>query len=376
MNSIIDYVKWRGDLSFEASPFNRIDNLILTQLAYALWDGVLSDSFEEQRTLYDAVDAFFAEGNDDAQKDHGYFASSNLLLLMPLVGISKRFRDVKICGYVNQVEEAVEKQFSAVTFLLDDETAYVAYRGTDSTMVGWKEDFNMSFMYTVPSQNMAISYLHDAIIHLPHMHMYVGGHSKGGNLAVYAAAFLPSVIQSRVLQVFNNDGPGLMSTVVEMDGYQRMKDRIETFVPQSSVFGMILEHEEEYRVVHSNQVSVFQHNAFSWDVLGVDFVYMENVHKSSEALNKAFRDWVSDLSYEDKQKFFDVIFDVINEAGITTTADLRKARLKSSYALLKTYRELSAEDKKLINEGLTYFFKSIGEGMGLPNIPFLNNEEK
>ena len=365
-NNIKDYILWRGDIPLEVSPLNEVDNLILSQLSYALWNEVVSSSFDERLTLSEAIERFFALGKEQIQKTDGYFSSAELIELMALLRDSRRFSEMRICGFVDDTDVESEQQFSAVTILTDEETAYVSYRGTDGSMVGWKEDFNMSFMYTVPSQNMAISYLHDVMVALEGVKVYVGGHSKGGNLAIYASAFIPAVLQPRILAVYNNDGPGLMKTVTEMDGYQRIKDRIRTFVPQSSVIGMILEHEDDFEVVHSSQISLYQHSAFSWNVLGTQFVHAKKIGRNSLALNKAFRDWVSELDYEDKQKFFGIIFDVIAAAGIETTSDLKANKLKGSYMLIKNYNAMNAEDKKLLKEGFRYFLASVGSDLFAP----------
>ena len=365
-SNIKDYILWRGDIPLEVSPFNEVDNLILSQLSYGLWNGVLSSSFSEQLTLSEAIDQFFALGADEKQRKDGYFSSEALLELMPLLRDSRRFSEMRICGFADETDPESEQQFGAVTILTDEETAYVSYRGTDSSMVGWKEDFNMSFMYTVPSQNKAISYLHDVMVALENVKVYVGGHSKGGNLALYASAFIPSVLQHRILAVYNNDGPGLMKAVTEMDGYQRIREKIFTFVPQSSVIGMILEHEDDFEVVHASQISLYQHDAFSWNVLGTQFVQAKKIGRNSLALNKAFRDWVSELSYEDKQKFFDIIFDVIAASGIESTSDLKANKLKGSYMLIRNYNALSAEDKKLLKEGFGYFLASVGNDLFAP----------
>ena len=182
-NNIKDYILWRGDIPLEVSPLNEVDNLILSQLSYALWNGVVSSSFDERLTLSEAIERFFALGKEQIQKTDGYFSSGELIELMALLRDSRRFSEMRICGFVDDTDVESEQQFSAVTILTDEETAYVSYRGTDGSMVGWKEDFNMSFMYTVPSQNMAISYLHDVMVALEGVKVYVGGHYSGGAAA-------------------------------------------------------------------------------------------------------------------------------------------------------------------------------------------------
>ncbi|MBR2685327.1 MAG: DUF2974 domain-containing protein [Erysipelotrichaceae bacterium] len=371
MSNILDYVDWRGDLSYQVAPFNDIDNLIYTQLSYALWDGILSSSFDEEVTLSDAVEEFFRSERDRLQQEDGFFSSDDMLKLMRAIQHAERYKNNKLFGYVSQIDVPSAKQFSAMCFALEDDTVYVAYRGTDNTMVGWREDFNLSFMYTIPSQHLALNYLHDVAIHREKTMLRVGGHSKGGNLAIYAGSFLPMALQGRIITIYNNDGPGLMKELTESAGYQRIVSKVRTFVPQSSVIGMILELVDDYQIVHSNTVSLFQHDAFSWEVKGTSFVYDQKLHGSSLTLNKAFNEWVSNLSYEDKSRFFNIIFDMLEEAGIQTTSQMRKESFKTGYALIKKYNTLSDEEKKLLGDGFGYFLKIIaGDTWDKLPIPF------
>ena len=214
MSNILDYVDWRGDLSYQVAPFNDIDNLIYTQLSYALWDGILSSSFDEEVTLSDAVEEFFRSERDRLQQEDGFFSSDDMLKLMRAIQHAERYKNNKLFGYVSQIDVSSAKQFSAMCFALEDGTIYVAYRGTDNTMVGWREDFNLSFMYTIPSQHLALNYLHDVAIHREKTMLRVGGHSKGGNFAVYASAFCDPLIAGRILEVYNHDGPGFRDEIL------------------------------------------------------------------------------------------------------------------------------------------------------------------
>ena len=164
---------------------------------------------------------------------------------------SRRFSDLTLCAYVSRTDEETQTQFSALTALLPDKTAYIAFRGTDDTIVGWKEDFNLAFLPVVPAQRMAAEYLAAAAAALPSHPLRVGGHSKGGNLAVYSAAKSSGEIQERIVAVHNNDGPGFAWDISETPGHKRIASRIHTILPQTSVVGMLMEHEKRYQVVHS-----------------------------------------------------------------------------------------------------------------------------
>ena len=258
MANMFDYLTWRGDLTLSQSPFQDVDSLILSTLAYVFFDGILSESMEETVTIAQAAELYFARPQEVWKSR----VEEDWELLKHLAE-SERFSKMELCGYVNKLDFAAEKQFSALTILTGDGMAFVAFRGTDSSSVGWKEDFNMSFMDTVPSQQEAGIYLCRAAEYFSGK-LRVGGHSKGGNLAVFAAAMCPEKVQERIVAVYNHDGPGFREGMLQREGYRAMLPRVQTFVPQSSVIGMLLEHEEEYVVIRSSQKGIMQHDPYSF----------------------------------------------------------------------------------------------------------------
>ena len=248
MANIFDYLEWRGDLKLSASSFNSVDSLILSVLSYVPFDGIVPPELgRDGMTIAEAAEAFA----DSGVKRPGVRNEQDVKLLSALAA-SDRFGDMRLTGYVNSVDLEKEKQFSAVTVLMGRGRAYVAFRGTDLSLVGWKEDFNMSFRCPVPSQEAATEYLDRAAARL-RGRLYVGGHSKGGNLAVYASVFAKRRTRKRLLGVYNNDGPGFNASVLERKEYVEMQDRLYAFIPQSSIIGMLLEHAERYTIVHSSQ---------------------------------------------------------------------------------------------------------------------------
>ena len=257
MATVFDYIQWRGDLPFSQDPPNAVDALIFSGLAY-----VKFVAEEEPVTLQEAAMAFFALEDhalrSRVQKDQ------DLLLA---AAESKRFGQAKICMYRDILLPERETQFAAMTFLLDDGSMALAFRGTDNTLVGWKEDLNMSFQQTIPAQRLAQSYVRDAALEYPRP-MHLCGHSKGGNLAVFAAARSSPMIQEHIVSVYNNDGPGFTEYLMGDPGYLAIVPKIRTFVPQSSVIGMLLGHEEPYTVIQSKSIGLLQHDLYTWDVMG------------------------------------------------------------------------------------------------------------
>ena len=310
MADLFEYLLWRGDLPFAQVPPNPVDTLICSELAYIDYSGLVPGDFRNPVPLHVVAEAFLAlpdqESRVRVKKDIDLLASA---------AQTARFRNTKLVFYRSELLPEQESQFAAVTWLLDDGSALLSFRGTDMTMVGWKEDFNMSFQDCVPAQEKALHYTRAfAMVHpLP---LRLCGHSKGGNMAVYAAAKLQPEVQSRILSVYNHDGPGFGESMMGDAGYLDMVPRIQTFVPQSSVIGMLLEHEEPYTVIKSRQISILQHEPYSWEVLGGDFIRVEEITEDSRFLDKTIKTWLADKTLAERNEFVDAVYELLSMGDV------------------------------------------------------------
>ena len=241
MANILDYLDWRGDLQISERGFNEVDNLLLAELCYLDFGGIVPPGFDAPVPLQEAMRRY------DVLREHesmGVLVPDQIPELGRRMAASARFSGLLLCGYENKIDDETQTQFSALTLLLPDGTAYVAFRGTDDTIVGWKEDFNLAFLPVVPAQRMAVQYLQAAAAAFSERPLRVGGHSKGGNLAVYSAVFCSEAVQNQLMQVYNNDGPGFRTSLLPLPEHKRVAGRIVTIIPESSVVGILLEHEE------------------------------------------------------------------------------------------------------------------------------------
>ena len=238
--TIIEYLKEYGDCSFAEKPFNDVDSLALCQLSYLKFDGLVPD-VRQYGPWITLLELSRHPDFDKLFTDEWYEKSNRALVSGMLSG--RRFRELKMNCYINLVEKEWETQFSAITFMTGNGLVYIAFRGTDETIVGWKEDFNMSFAAEVPAQGAALDYVTRAagVLDGP---LVLGGHSKGGNLAAYAGIFAPRTVQERIQCVYNFDGPGFNEAVLATEQFQSIDMRIHTFVPQTSVVGILLWHAE------------------------------------------------------------------------------------------------------------------------------------
>lgn len=348
MTNIYDYLLWRGDLSFEVSPFNEVDNLILSTLCYMEWEDAVP-SGDNPISVSQAAQAYF-KSHEHIEKLSTQDTMNPLLIstqMLDQLTKSKRFGQLMLVNYVSIIDIEHNEQFAAITVLLDDNEAYVAFRGTDHSIVGWREDFNLSFLPQVPAQRDALIYL-EACVGLGTRKTYVGGHSKGGNLAVYAAAHASAQVQDRILMVYNNDGPGFNRASLDEDGYRRLENRTRTIVPQSSMVGMMFEHEEAYVIVKSAQVGFMQHMPLNWEVQGTKFIEVPELSTSSVLFDHTFRDWLSSLTEEQLRTLTDTLFDALESTGATTFEQLNETRLASVRMVLRSLGGIDPKSRKIL----------------------------
>ena len=324
MTNVFAYLKWRGDLSFTQDPPNAVDALVFSGLAYIRF----AEPMDDPVLLKDAAEDFFSrEGYENCcrvQRD---------LDLLRAAAETRRFGQTKLCMYRDTLIPEQETQFAAMTFLLDDGSMFLAFRGTDNSLVGWKEDFNMTFQQTIPAQRLALQYTRE--VSLEHLcPMYLGGHSKGGNLAVFAAARSSPMIQHRILEVFNLDGPGFTRYLMGDPGYLQMVPRIRTYIPQSSVIGMLLEHEEPYTVIRSKSVGLLQHDLYTWNVVGKSFIPMEEITENSQFIDATLKTWFSEMTNQERGQLVDVLYALLGSGSVESVNDLLHPKNIKTY--LKT----------------------------------------
>ena len=350
MANVCDYVKWRGDLNLEQSEFNEIDNLILSRFSYFPFDNIIKEN--EIVTIKELSERFKKQ---DVSKLPILWKDD--VDLFPLMGESKRYGEMNATKYVNKIDVEQEKQFSAITILMPDNTIFVSYRGTDNTIVGWKEDLNMSFKSHIASQISAKKYLEMIAVEYPDKKIRIGGHSKGGNIAVYAATFVSNEIKDRIINVYNNDGPGFCDDVIETPEYQEMIKKVHTYIPQSSVIGRLMNHREKYTVIESVQKGIMQHDLYSWEVLGKAFVTLEEVTNESEFVDKTIKEWLENVEPAKREQVIDVVFDILNTTDAQTMKELKNNWFSSAKTMMASYKNIDKDTKDMIWQTLNELFK-------------------
>jgi len=343
MNNIITYTQENFD-TFDVRSFNSVDSLILSTVAYIHFPDVIS-GLEDWKGIR-LQEVYCAEHFEEMF--HGFSMAADTQKLFTALAASPRFRDIRVMGYTEQFDLVTEKQFSAVTFQIKPDLCYISFRGTDSTFVGWKEDFNMAFKVPIPSQEEAVRYIEKAAFYCPGK-LYVGGHSKGGNLAVYAAAMCHENVQSRIERVFSHDGPGFLAETLASREFQQISSRIEKTIPQSSIVGILFEDQEDYRIVKSNQVGgILQHDQFTWLLEDNDFIYLEELTRDAKYTDRTLKDWLNRISEEDRERFVDSLYSVLNTNELATLDDFRTDWQKSIPAAFHAASQLDNDTKKFL----------------------------
>ena len=362
MSGVFEYLKWRGDLTFTQDPPNAVDALIFSGLAYVRYGGCVESDPYQPITLKRAAEEFFVldgcENRCRVQRD---------LDLLHAAATTVRFGNAQICMYRDQLIPEQETQFAAMTFLLDDGTMFLTFRGTDNSLVGWKEDFNMTFQQTIPAQRLAKQYVRDVALEYSRP-MMLAGHSKGGNLAVFAAARSSPLIQSRIYAVYNHDGPGFTKYLMGDPGYLAMVPKIKTYIPQSSVIGMLLEHEESYTVIRSKSVGLLQHDLYTWDVVGKEFLPVEEITEGSQFVDATIKTWFANMTNQERNQLVDVMYTLLSAGGVDSVQGLIKPQN------IRTYIKTISSDENL-RRVLSTEFQSLIEAAKKTRARFDENRE-
>ncbi len=334
MANMMDYIAWRGDIPLDFSPFNDVDSLILACLSYLDFPGEPTLIRDLAVNLPPADELQFAFVHD-------------IRATLSAAAMTERFAGLEALwpGAVTDADREI--QFAAVTFRLPDGGHYVAFRGTDNTIVGWREDFNMAFESPVPAQSAAVRYL-EKVAGQTDGPLILGGHSKGGNLAIYAAAHAGQEVQERIARIYSFDGPGLDDATMTSEGYANIARRIRSFVPQQSVIGLLLAYHPEYTVVKSAGVSLLQHDAFTWQALGTGLISATELDVSSQLVDQTVHAWLSRITPEARRVFVDTVFDILEAAGASTVKELLHDVPDRVPALLRALSKVDFETARMI----------------------------
>ena len=338
MANMVDYLAWRGDLSFETSPWNEIDGLLIATLSYLDFHGGRDPkgwTLEEMARI-----DLLQEGTSPS------FA--NRKKAFDSMSKSARFGGCRLHHAIAMTDPEIGMQFAALCLDLPDGVTCVAFRGTDNTVVGWREDFDMAYTTRVPAQEAAALYLVRAAA-LSKRPLRLVGHSKGGNLAAYAAACAPARVQNRIESIWSYDGPGMNRETSQTEGYLRVRDRIRSYIPQTSIIGLLMDFFEPYTVVRSSVSGISQHEPMTWQVYGPRFRTLEAVDQTAVVVRDTLHEWLQNSTPEQRADFVDTLFSMVESTRATRISDLTGEKLRNILTMVGSRKEVDPETRRVFN---------------------------
>lgn len=360
MANIFDYLAWRKDVPFTVSPFNEVDGLVLSELIYADFSGCVAE--DEEKVPLSAVRERFWQRHtkEEIMADDSFTKTAPFLMDDMLDGA--RFAGTSVSWFYDVVDTAADIQLAVATFWLPDGTAFVAFRGTDSTIVGWKEDFLLSYLPETEGQRRAAAYMdaHFSDLDVP---IRVGGHSKGGNLAVYAAVAACPAVRNRITAVYSNDGPGFLDAFTHSEAYREMLPRIISIVPEESMIGTLLSNEAVQHVVKSTASGIIQHDGFSWQVLGPRFVEVDKRSDGSYLTENTLKEWLGGMNGDDRRLFVGTLFGLLEATGAETIPQIKQDVVGALNSMRKMLETIPKEDRDAVWAIVTKLLKMGGENV-------------
>lgn len=364
MANLCDYVLWRGDIPFELRSFNAVDALVLCQIAYLNLSDIVPQDFSSSITIRDAALQYEADSTRGTVEEFGLFINPLCVDLFKGAAQTERFSTILLTGFINDVDNRADKQFAACTAILPTGEACIIYRGTDDSIIGWKEDCLLCLPEPIPSHTEAQRYLAAAIQADRSGRarwLYLTGHSKGGNLALYAAGTAEAAIQQQIKRIFCFDNPGFAFNMMQNREFQAILPTISSFIPQSSVVGVLLSYFPHAAVIESSESNaLWQHDAFSWQIRRDTFIpYMAGRTKDSFFAEHTVQEWLSHLDEQNRRMFIDTLFGILFSTGAETLTELTEHGVTHLMNMLKELGTIDSQQRKELFNVLKYFFEAV-----------------
>lgn len=356
MGNINTYIDEYGEKSFKDAPFNEVDALIFSQLSYVNYSALVGgfDS-EVEITLKDTAEGFFSLYDDKTIEEYPPIVNKAIMLLKQC-SESSRYKNIKLLRFVNNVNDKIDKQFSAITFYINNNCAVIVYRGTDTSVTGVKESAMLSYMFPVPAQIQGLYYLQESGT-LADRDIIVCGHSKGGNLATFSAVNCSNSLKKKIIGVYEFDAPGFNQEFINRHDYIMMQNRIFSYIPQSSIIGCLFYHNSKRQVVKSVNENLKQHQASSWVTENNKFVFVSETDDLSKFIEKYIKKLIDTVGEDNIEELFETIFDFIESTGIKDFEDMKAFDIVRFIKALNSIKSIDDDKKQLIENTIKQALK-------------------
>lgn len=353
MENIFDYAEKYCNIDFDEFSYNKLDALIFSQLAYIEYEKIFE--FNSPLTLIDIWRIITETYNEDELLQFSLIIQKAILLLC-IISNGKRYRNIVAKDYRNEVFDAEEKQFSALTLEMQNGENIIAFRGTDETLSGLKESAALSFTFPIYSQIQAIKYLNEHLKN-DNKKYHLTGHSKGGNLSVYSAVECNDDLKNRIIDIYNFDGPGFSNEYIKSKSYDLINEKITTIVPEGSIIGRIFNHDEKILIVESEEHGISQHHIYNWHVNDNDFEYSTSANYSSVLFEKTINDVLMNVEKEKIESVFETLFEILDATDAKTLNEIKELKAEKLVEVLKVLDNKDAENQRYVIEILTLMVK-------------------
>lgn len=371
MADLLDYIKWRGDLTFSQAPINEVDGLILSNMSYVDFSGIVPEhNWGEKRPFFflpwgsertisikEASEIYWSRHNEEEVKKEHPLTFMAAIVLKDMAR-SKRFGNLELSHFISETDEDEPKQFAAIQIKLTEDNYYLAFRGTDESIVGWMEDFNMVYMPMIPSAKRAVKYIEE-VVRKGNNRYYLGGHSKGGHLAFMGAVKADSWCRRQIVSVASYDGPGVNDDLPNTEEYREMLEKMVLYVPEQSLIGLLMEHREKTYVIKSTRAGAMQHDVMSWEVLGPELVKLQNVSKKSANFSSRIKKWLLTMEEDVRKDLLQILYGSVADLEVRTVSDLFALNPKKIFTAIRNLKKLNDEQKELLQGS----FKSLIQEM-------------
>lgn len=371
MADLLDYIKWRGDLTFLQAPINEVDGLILSNMSYVDFSDIVPEhNWGEKRpffflqwaqentvTVKEASELYWSRHTEEEVKKEHPLTFMAAIILKDMAQ-SKRFGNLELSRFVSETDEDEPKQFAAIQIKLTDDEYYLAFRGTDESIIGWMEDFNMVYMPMIPSARRAVKYIEE-VVRKGNNRYYLGGHSKGGHLSFVGAIKAPAWCRRQIVSVASYDGPGVDETLINSAEYAEMLDKMILYVPEQSLVGLLMEHREKMHVIKSTRTGAMQHDVISWEILGPEFEKLDNVSKRSANFSNKIKKWLLTMEEDVRRDLLQILYGSVADLEVRTVSDLFALNTKKIFTAIRNLKKLNEEQKELLQSS----FKSLVQEM-------------
>ncbi len=346
MDNLIKYINIYGDYTFSEKPINDIDNILFSLLIYLDYEGL----FKNKITIEEIAKLYFKKNNEKSIDNLSSF-HRKITKLLKEMSTKIRFKDIQIYDYKKIKENT---QFGAMSFRFNKNEIYISYEGTDRSLIGWKEDFETSYKFPVKAQEEAIKYINE-VIKKKDKKIYIGGHSKGGNLAICASMYAKSDVKKRINKIYNNDGPGFNIEQFSSKEWKSIENKLITFAPEDSIIAFLLNHQSNIKIIKSNSKSIMQHDPTTWQCFG-EFFEKGNRTETSILLENKITKWVNNYDYTKREKFVTTIFNLIETSYSKVKSSSKSSQISTFISIIKETKKLNKKEKEFIIDVIKTLF--------------------